>query len=547
MATATDKDELLVSKVFNHICDHGVVVFKDLLKKPSPLACRRFSPETFKTWMKEHLSTDSRFEVREIRGKLISVKIRSKVRICSHYVTRGKCKFKKECKCWHVCKDYVDGRCDKPCPRSLSHDFWDAANADKTTSLGCGRKLPTGAVKRIVAVNLLQVCSEYVRLGSCEQTCCPHLHVCAGFVAKTCLDDSVCGRSHNLRSRRNRLALKNHGFQWSSGESDEVICNILVSSATLASQKAAGERKGSEEDQHVDNKTVNEPANQPLHVPDTARRETAVSADHPAASASLHRNISGPSFVSEEHGQISERRVFECICKEYKCSVKFSELCRRRDLFPKGQLEAEDWFKCDARENSFLIRKGNNGELLQISAFSPKLRLCFNGSNCSKDDCKYFHVCRKYIAGNCTSSASCQHKHEVRNEKDLPLLSNLKSLSDFSEEQLRCLFRVSMPQVCLDYNSHQCAEGSGCGKVHVCKDFVSKVCWYCGLDHEAAFDSSCTKAVAEKLRMSVAVLKKTMIVPTEEPAEPSGEDTAVSPCCCRDSIVEARANLECEI
>ena len=82
--------------------------------------------------------------------------------------------------------------------------------------------------------------------------------------------------------------------------------------------------------------------------------------------------------------EISERQVFECICNEYDCTVQFAVISTRQDLFPNGKADAEAWFKKAARRNSFIITEGENGELLEITAFSSKLRLCFQGSNCIK-------------------------------------------------------------------------------------------------------------------------------------------------------------------
>ena len=227
---ATANDEILVGKVFNYISDKGFITFANLLAKPSPLATK-FSAEEAASWIRDHLSKDKRFAVQEVDGKVTSVKIMAKVRLCFQYLEDGKHDYEGGCKYWHVCKDYIEGNCEKQCRHGLSHDFHDEENSDKCEELGFG-KLNNCAVRRLVALNLPMVCSAYLQ-GSCDDPNCSYLHLCAGFVRRSCSDMRECNLSHNLQSRHNKFILRRHGLDLNIRKK-YVLCNILVPKVQMA-------------------------------------------------------------------------------------------------------------------------------------------------------------------------------------------------------------------------------------------------------------------------------------------------------------------------
>ena len=198
----------------------------------------------------------------------------------------------------------------------------------------------------------------------------------------------------------------------------------------------------------------------------------------------------------------SKKAVFDCIVKEYNGTVSFDVISKRQDLFPNGCGDIAKWFGARSKE-SFLIRE-KEGIIYEVSAFCRKARLCFR-EKCSQTDCQYFHVCREYIAGFCRRGIGCQRNHCFQNDQDRKLISKHK-LDGLTEEQLRNVFRLSTPQVCLDYNNGRCTNGLSCAQVHICKDFIKKRCddeEDCGLRHESAFAEAHTTAVLQNYGMSV--------------------------------------------
>ena len=230
----------------------------------------------------------------------------------------------------------------------------------------------------------------------------------------------------------------------------------------------------------------------------------------------------------------SKRAVFDCIVKEYNGTVSFDVISKRQDLFPNGCGDIAKWFGTRSKE-SFLIRQ-KEGIIYEVSVFCRKARLCFK-EKCSQTDCQYFHVCREYIAGFCTRGIGCQRNHCFQYDQDRNLISKHK-LDGFTEEQLRNVFQLSTPQVCLDYNNGRCTNGLSCAQVHICKDFIKKRCEDeedCGLRHESAFAEAHTTAVLDNYGMRViggnfnSVLRTLLVCQENIPSslkDPKGNITA---------------------
>ena len=732
-ANVERSEDVLLGKVFNFVSTRGWTTISELLQPPAPLASKISTVEAAKSWARDNLAKDKRFSVEtDCVGEVTRVKVTSNVRMCAHYVKSGRCPVQGGCKYWHICKEYVEGKCDKICRTGKSHDFHDKGNDCKTDQQGFG-KLGNGSVRRIVSLNLPRVCPAYAQ-GFCdEEKVCECLHLCPAFVQKTC---RKCDLSHKLRSDHNMPILKTFGFDASLKEM-YILCNVLlpknvmvnsfksqdvtdtgcdnsgevaksgfasspwkqvyktqtggqrlthrsfpnsldldyslreedekdqnnsdVSEDYLGSihrdeshtggakdkpgihkksrprkqpratkgggkprnwagrgrgqQNTAGQKNrskpgggsathwalpsgkdaqddGQDDDEASADGSTGQKRNPrtrgakkpghwkaegsdatvkgdgpkcgnppPQHFDTKTEQGCASAGPYPSphnfnavsqksypsgkqscelgkaapSSKMLSRGLSesgpgknpgknpGTSPADPEPVEISEKRVFECICKEHNCSVKFSDIAKRAELFPNGAQDAEAWFREEKRKYSFILTENSKGELLEVSAFSQKLRLCFSGSNCIKEVCSFFHVCKQFIAGSCKRGATCRHDHEFRNDKDGQLISSLKILSSFTEDQLLCLFRASTPHVCADYNQGSCHKGKGCAKVHVCSAFVRQKCQGCGLDHEAAYETPHTKVIAEKFKMSGLTLRRVIIAQPPPQGQVAGE------------------------
>ena len=84
-------------------------------------------------------------------------------------------------------------------------------------------------------------------------------------------------------------------------------------------------------------------------------------------------------------------------------------------------------------------------------------------------------------------------------------ISKLK-LNGLSEEELRKIVQLSIPQVCIDYNEGHCAWGESCGKIHICRDKIKKKCEdevICGLKHEDGLLTTHSTAILYNYGMKI--------------------------------------------
>ncbi|XP_068694762.1 zinc finger CCCH-type antiviral protein 1-like [Montipora foliosa] len=491
-----DADDVLPEKVFNYICNSGgFVELSVLLTYPSPLGSRKSNLEGRK-WLADQ--RNARFVVLG-NGDIEGVRIQLKKKICKQYVNTNTCRYAQgKCKFWHICKGFIEGHCaGHSCGRS--HDFLDFENREKTKMLGMD-KCSKSTIKKIVGWSLPQVCQLYLK-GECNSDKCFYLHVCSKEVQGY---QCACTLSHNLTDNHNKNILKQFDLlPHPSMPIEFVRCSVLVPSGPqyLAKEKKflKGSLKASAEATNNSAKPVEPSKRDSAYTSAAESDSTPKNLESVTSTGVRHQSLSETSSCSVEGAKastIKKKAVFDCILKEYNGSVSIDTISKRQDLFPVGCEAVLGWFK--AREDSFLLRREKDGTF-EVSVFSNKARLCFN-SICTKQDCQYFHVCREFIAGYCRFGATCTRNHSFHHDEDRKFVSKLK-LSGFTQEELRRLLRLSMPQVCLKYNDSACTNDN-CGKVHICKDFVRKTCsdLNCdlGLMHEDTFMQPDTASTLKK-------------------------------------------------
>ena len=207
------------------------------------------------------------------------------------------------------------------------------------------------------------------------------------------------------------------------------------------------------------------------------------------------------SSVPSTHCLLTERRVFECLCKEYGSSASIQDIAGRKDLFPKGVESAEEWFR-EMTRGSLLITRGSQGTIAEVSAFSARARICesYNeNGRCHRSDCSFLHICKGFVTGSCSNGVRCLRKHHL-NDREKAFLGRIK-LDQFNDQQLRQLVLSSTPRICVEYNNGVCDRGDDCNRIHMCCGHIRKCCSAkseCGLDHEEAMDTKHTQAVLRR-------------------------------------------------
>ena len=501
--------DVLVEEVFSFICaSGGFVELSVLLKQSSPLGSRKSKVEA-KNWLTSQ--DDQRLiVVKDFNGEIAGVRINLRRKICRQYHDKGSCRSAQgKCKFWHICKGFIEENCHGKCNRL--HNFFDPENNENILKeLGLA-KYPNGTIKNIVAWSLPQVCELYTK-GKCTTDSCLYLHFCSQAVRSSACS---CSLSHDLTASHNMKILKQYDLvPHQSMSTDFVRCNTLVPKEQRVLYKVC---ESSPEVCNADAKMLDAA----LAVIQGTKPSPKVSASLKHATKSQCDTVKQSSFNNLPNSSVQEcapskKAVFDCIVKEYDGTVSFELISKRQDLFPNICADIAKWF--EARKQSFLVRK-KKGTIFQVSVLCRKARFCFK-RKCSQNDCPYFHVCREYIAGFCRRGGRCQRNHSFQYDKDRNLISKL-NLDGLTEEHLRKVFQLSLPQVCLDYNNGCCTKGLSCSQVHICKDYVRESCEDeeagCGLRHESAFANAHTVSILQNfglriIRGKVDSVRRTLLV-----------------------------------
>ena len=345
---------------------------------------------------------------------------------------------RKDCQCFHLCRDFIAGFCRFGYACQRNHSFQYDENRQFVSKLRLGG-LTHEELRKLLRLSMPQVCLDYNE-GCCTRNLsCGKVHICKDFVKKRCEDDKDCGLRHKRAFEKPHTIaiLQNYGLKVTGGNVNTVLKMLLVCENIRGGSKDIRNYIASEN-------AANKERNLDLTV--SSEETSAVLSREP-----------------------SETKVFECLCKEYDCSASFAVISKRTDLFPREFNSVESWFR--KKKGSFLITEDDQGTISQVDAYSTKARICFSYNSahygeCSRKNCSYLHVCREYITDSCSSGVTCPRNHHFHDERDKALLSKIK-LDKLTDGQLRKLVLSSTPQVCLEYNYGVCEGGGLCNKIHV--------------------------------------------------------------------------------
>ena len=430
------------------------------------------------------------------------------------------------CPYLHVCRDYIAGFCRFGGRCQRNHSFYHDESRMHISKLKLSG-FSEEQLRKLVQLSIPQVCLDYNEGHCVLGESCWQMHICKDMIKKKCSDRVICSLKHEeaLLTAQANTVLSRYGLKvWddnvqpilrtllicerkSSVDSTPLLKDTVLTAASLTSSSSpVGSRKEKNPSGAI-----------PYSLASVSVARTPSNVSTPSGSRTS-KEAAGGTKVSDQNSspipftgavvnnsEASERKVFECLCKEYNCSVSFSVISKRTDLFPAGFKDVESWFR--RRNGSFLILENPDGAITEVSAFSAKVRLCFSYNapygTCEKDNCSFLHVCRDYITDSCANGATCPRNHQFRNEKNKALLSKI-NLDKFTDEQLRRLVLFSSPRICVEYNDGICDRGDACPRIHMCSNHLKKCSREghdCILEHEFAMTTDHTKAVLERYRM----------------------------------------------
>ncbi|XP_063410875.1 uncharacterized protein LOC134693867 [Mytilus trossulus] len=177
---------------------------------------------------------------------------------------------------------------------------------------------------------------------------------------------------------------------------------------------------------------------------------------------------------------VDDNDVFKFLIKSFGGGCTFEDFLRRCDLFPMHS-NIPLWFKKHSRR-FHVFWKGN--DIIYLQPFFQDARICNKWNNkqnpgqCQNAECDFFHICRRFIRGNCRDS-SCQLSHSFRNPHNRHLKEKL-GISDFSDNDIKIVLNCNSPSVCADYvYNNGCKVPNGetnCPHLHLCERKVFGKC-----------------------------------------------------------------------
>ena len=343
----------------------------------------------------------------------------SKFQLCFDYMSKSGCAVTK-CIFLHLCRRYVSDACeDDRC--KFSHDTMSTHNRQIVKN--CGLTFDSNEdIRKAVTYSQPRVCENYNSTKGCQNAACNRFHICANYVQKICPFEN-CKKGHHLQTPRNIRLLSTLGFEERLG-----FKMMLVTCST--------------------------------------------------ESAKIQSQL-GSSYASGLNtiGTVSRLELLLCLLNHNQAHMPLEELTTLeifKDISPADVLT---WLKsAEGREICKVFPTNYQGKHV-VSLGIKSLQLCFGyclPCGCQKEDCKFLHICREYIAEFCTRTI-CKYSHDIRNDHNRSILkkAGVESLTD---QNLVKAIRLSVPKVCMEYNSRMGCTQNVCTKFHVCADKVRHRC-----------------------------------------------------------------------
>ncbi|XP_074654097.1 uncharacterized protein LOC141908132 isoform X2 [Tubulanus polymorphus] len=344
-----------------------------------------------------------------------------KVKICYHYNTHDGCYRKETCDQIHVCKGYIEQSC-KGCQKA--HHFHEKATLRIFQKVLGINLLKTELMRSAVAASLPKICTNWFRNGGrCDRgNFCSDFHLCQNQLMGRCHVKS-CRLNHDIQSCIKKL--QTYGIHKNEMKNLQSTI-LLVPNIT-------------EETADKTEVTLNELVRQCL--------------------------LANGGIISFD-ALIADRQFMS--------------------LFPDGYSQLLEWLKENNHE--FLCHYDEWNHVHEVQCLL-NLRICHqynSDSGCrSRDDCKYVHICKGYIAGICKS---CPLAHSFGESNTLALLKS-RNIPLYKKEVLRGIIFHSLPQICESYalsKNGSCSKKPSCRKLHMCPDALFRSCKNpkCRLTHD---------------------------------------------------------------
>lgn len=210
--------------------------------------------------------------------------------------------------------------------------------------------------------------------------------------------------------------------------------------------------------------------------------------------------------------------------EDYQRHVAMNDICGRRGgLWGEGEwtnLEDQQWTKWleKVSEGLVVLQKDQNGKVIG-TVVDMRVKMCpkyfEEGPHYSLGSCPRWHICKRFLEGNCRGG--CSRSHDFYDESNRDKIERF-FLELFPNELIRRIVSYSLPQVCLLFLNGKC-NYDGCPYLHICPSMVRKFNCECSLTHNNAGLSLHNKEVLQRYWLQARITDfafLNILVPVEQ-------------------------------
>lgn len=209
--------------------------------------------------------------------------------------------------------------------------------------------------------------------------------------------------------------------------------------------------------------------------------------------------------------------------EDYQRHVAMNDICGRR----YGLWGEEEWTNLEDQwtkwlekvsEGLVVLQKDQNGKVIG-TVVDMRVKMCpkylEEGSHYSLGSCPRWHICKRFLEGNCRGG--CSRSHNFYDESNRDKIERF-FLELFPNELIRRIVSYSLPQVCLLFLNGKC-NYDGCPYLHICPSVVGKFNCQCSLTHNNAGLSLHNKEVLQRYWLQARITDFALLnilVPVEQ-------------------------------
>ncbi|XP_076086868.1 uncharacterized protein LOC143057446 [Mytilus galloprovincialis] len=185
----------------------------------------------------------------------------------------------------------------------------------------------------------------------------------------------------------------------------------------------------------------------------------------------------------EQNGKIpdmDDNEVFKFMIKTFGGGCSYEDFLRRCDLFPLNSNIALWFRKHNTKFHIFWDKK----DIVYLQPFYRDAKICAqwnskkNPGECQNAHWDYFHICRRFIRGNCKDK-DCPLSHSFRGPHNYRLKNKL-GIVNFSDDEMKIVLNCNSPSVCADYiYNNDCKVDNPerkCPHLHLCRQKIFGKC-----------------------------------------------------------------------